>query len=85
MHTPTATTHYYHYLRSSSFPGPNPGPNPGPQCKGTLDFIELQNIQLVASMNPSTTVGRYPLSTRFTANARLAYVAYPEKEALFSV
>ena len=36
-------------------------------------------------MNPSTTVGRYPLSTRFTANARLAYVAYPEKEALFSV
>ena len=51
----------------------------------SLDFIELQNIQLVASMNPSTTVGRYPLSTRFTANARLAYVAYPEKEALFSV
>ncbi len=36
-------------------------------------------------MNPSTTVGRYPLSTRFTANVRLAYVGYPEKESLYSI
>ena len=50
-----------------------------------LDFVGLQNIHLVASMNPSTTVGRYPLSTRFTANVRLAYVGYPEKESLYSI
>ena len=29
-------------------------------------------------MNPSTTVGRYPLSTRFTANVR-SPVSYPER------
>ena len=34
-------------------------------------------------MNPSTTVGRYPLSTRFTA-VRLAYVGY-QKEQLYSI
>ena len=33
-----------------------------------LDFVGLRNVHLVASMNPSTTVGRYPLSKRFTAN-----------------
>ena len=36
-------------------------------------------------MNPSTNVGRYNLSTRFTANVRLAYLAYPDKEALNSI
>ena len=50
-----------------------------------LDFVGLQNIHIVASMNPSTTVGRYPLSTRFTANVRVAYVGYPDKEELFSI
>ena len=40
---------------------------------------------MVASMNPSTNVGRYQLSTRFTANARLAYVSYPDKESLNSI
>ena len=50
-----------------------------------LDFVGLQNIHVVASMNPSTTVGRYPLTSRFTANVRLACVAYPEKDALYSI
>eukprot|EP00966_Prymnesium_polylepis_P242883 5616945-Prymnesium_polylepis.1 len=36
-------------------------------------------------MNPSTTVGRYALTTRFTANVRIACVAYPEKDALNSI
>ena len=36
-------------------------------------------------MNPSTNVGRYNLSTRFTANVRLAYLAYPDKESLNSI
>jgi len=50
-----------------------------------LDFVGLQGIQIVASMNPSTTLGRYPLSTRFTANVRLGYVHYPDKESLSSI
>lgn len=50
-----------------------------------LDFVGLQGIQIVASMNPSTTVGRFPLSTRFTANVRLGYVHYPDKESLGSI
>ena len=50
-----------------------------------LDFVGLQNIHVVASMNPSTTVGRYPLTTRFTANVRLACISYPDKEALNSI
>ena len=28
-------------------------------------------------MNPATTIGRYVLSTRFTANVRIAYIDYP--------
>eukprot|EP00327_Prymnesium_parvum_P015469 CAMPEP_0113281722 /NCGR_PEP_ID=MMETSP0008_2-20120614/28451_1 /TAXON_ID=97485 /ORGANISM="Prymnesium parvum" /LENGTH=3313 /DNA_ID=CAMNT_0000132155 /DNA_START=19 /DNA_END=9960 /DNA_ORIENTATION=- /assembly_acc=CAM_ASM_000153 len=50
-----------------------------------LDFVGLQNVHVVASMNPSTTVGRYALTTRFTANVRIACVSYPEKEALNSI
>ena len=50
-----------------------------------LDFVRLQGIQIVASMTPSATVGRYPLSTRFTANVRLAYMGYPTKESLGTI
>lgn len=28
-------------------------------------------------MNPATTIGRYVLSSRFTANVRIAYIDYP--------
>ena len=45
----------------------------------------MQDVHVVASMNPSTNVGRYQLSTRFTANVRLAYVSYPDKESLNSI
>ena len=50
-----------------------------------LDFVGLKDVHVVASMNPSGNVGRYPLSTRFTANVRLAYVSYPDKDALNSI
>ncbi len=42
-----------------------------------LDFVTLERIQIVASMNPSSTLGRYKLSTRFTAMVRIAFVDYP--------
>ena len=42
-----------------------------------LDFVAMERISIVASMNPSTTIGRHKISTRFTANVRLAYMDYP--------
>jgi dynein heavy chain 2 len=48
-----------------------------------LEFVYLdEKIQIVASMNPASTIGRYELSTRFTANCRIAYVDYPTTEEL---
>lgn len=35
-----------------------------------LEFLRIQKIQIVCSMNAATTVGRHPLSTRFTAVVR---------------
>jgi P-loop containing dynein motor region len=37
-----------------------------------LEWVGLEKIQIVASMNPATTVGRHPLSTRFTAIVRIS-------------
>ena len=36
-------------------------------------------------MNPSTTIGRHKISTRLTANVRIAYVEYPTSEELMPV
>ena len=48
-----------------------------------LEFVYLdEKIQIVASMNPPGTIGRFPLSTRFTAIVRIAYVDYPTQEEL---
>ena len=33
-------------------------------------------------MNPATTVGRHRLSSRFTANVRIAYMEYSSPEEL---
>lgn len=49
----------------------------------SLEFIHLdEKIQLVASMAPSSTVGRHELSTRFTANVRILFIEYPNAEEL---
>ena len=50
-----------------------------------LEFLRLERIQIVASMNAATTVGRHPLSTRFTAVVRICVVDYPETNELVSV
>lgn len=50
-----------------------------------LDYTHLERIQIVASMNPSTTVGRHVLNARFTANVRIAVVDYPAREELVNV
>jgi dynein heavy chain 2 len=36
-------------------------------------------------MNPSSTIGRHKISTRFTANVRIAYMEYPTNEELAPV
>lgn len=50
-----------------------------------MEFVYLERIQIVASMNPSTTIGRHKISTRFTANVRIAYAEYPLNEELVPV
>ena len=36
-------------------------------------------------MNPSSTIGRHRISTRFTANVRICYMEYPTNEELVPV
>ena len=50
-----------------------------------LEFLKLEKIQIVASINAATTVGRHPVSTRFTAIVRICVVDYPENSELVSV
>jgi len=50
-----------------------------------LEFVVLERIQIVASMNPSSTIGRHKISTRFTANVRICYMEYPSNEELVPV
>jgi dynein heavy chain 2 len=50
-----------------------------------LEFVYLERIQIVASMNPSSTIGRHKISTRFTANVRIYYMSYPEDHELVPV
>ena len=42
-----------------------------------LEFVYLEKIQIIASMNPSSTVGRFEITTRFTGNVRILFVDYP--------
>eukprot|EP00899_Mesostigma_viride_P029629 jgi/Mesvir1/9851/Mv22388-RA.1 len=46
------------------------------------EFIGLQRIQIAASMNPATSVGRHHLTSRFTAVLGLAYMTYASREEL---
>jgi dynein heavy chain 2 len=50
-----------------------------------LEFLRIERIQVVASINAATTVGRHPLSTRFTAVVRILVVDYPETSELVNV
>jgi len=50
-----------------------------------LEFLHIERIQIVCSMNPATTVGRWPLSTRFTAIVRVGILDYPEASELVNV
>ena len=45
----------------------------------------LDRIQIVASMNPSTTVGRHALSPRFTSLMRTVCIGYPDTAQLQTI
>ena len=50
-----------------------------------LEFVSLERVQIVASMNPSSTVGRHMLSPRFTAIVRIVSVEYPTRDELIHI
>ena len=50
-----------------------------------LEFVSLERVQIVASMNPSSTVGRHNLSPRFTAIVRIVSVDYPPRDELIHI
>ncbi|KAJ3042257.1 Cytoplasmic dynein 2 heavy chain 1 [Rhizophlyctis rosea] len=50
-----------------------------------LEWVSIENVQIVASMNPSSTMGRHKLSTRFTSVIRQCFISYPEREQLQAV
>lgn len=47
-----------------------------------LEFVNLENIQIVGSMNPTNTLGRHKLSTRFTSIVRICSINYPNEDQL---
>ncbi|KAM4699205.1 cytoplasmic dynein 2 heavy chain 1 [Discoglossus pictus] len=47
-----------------------------------LEWVGLENIQIVASMSAGGTIGRHKLTTRFTSVVRICAVDYPEREQL---
>ena len=50
-----------------------------------LEWVCLEGVQVVASMNPSTTLGRSELSPRFTSLVRVLCVEYPDRAQLQEV
>lgn len=42
-----------------------------------LEFVQIQNIILVGSMNPPDGLGRNKLSARFTSSVRILHMEYP--------
>lgn len=47
-----------------------------------LEFLRLQNIQIVATMAPVTNSGRQQISSRLTSIMRAAHITYPERDEL---
>ena len=47
-----------------------------------LEFVRLENIQIVGSMNPNVTIGRHKLPSRFTSIVRIFSISYPSDDQL---
>ncbi len=51
----------------------------------SLEWIALESIQIIASVNPGGSLGRHTLSTRLTSIVRLCSVEYPSNDQLQAV
>ncbi|OWK62944.1 Cytoplasmic dynein 2 heavy chain 1 [Lonchura striata] len=50
-----------------------------------LEWVGLENIQIVASMSAGGTLGRHKLTSRFTSIVRVCAIDYPEREQLQTI
>ncbi|XP_068037518.1 cytoplasmic dynein 2 heavy chain 1 isoform X5 [Anomalospiza imberbis] len=50
-----------------------------------LEWVGLENIQIVASMSAGGQLGRHKLTSRFTSIVRLCAIDYPEREQLQTI
>ncbi|KAK7096855.1 hypothetical protein V1264_003902 [Littorina saxatilis] len=50
-----------------------------------LEWVGLEGVQLVASMNAGSGLGRHKLTSRFTSVVRICNIGYPGKEQLQAI
>ncbi|XP_057314672.1 cytoplasmic dynein 2 heavy chain 1-like isoform X2 [Hydractinia symbiolongicarpus] len=50
-----------------------------------LEWVGLDGVQIVASMNSSSSLGRHQLSSRFTSIVRICSIGYPNKTELETI
>ncbi|KAG5475409.1 hypothetical protein LSCM1_03523 [Leishmania martiniquensis] len=50
-----------------------------------LEWVKVERVQIVASMNPNPSAGRYPVTPRLLALASIVTVSYPSKMSLVQV
>ncbi|XP_064610087.1 cytoplasmic dynein 2 heavy chain 1-like isoform X3 [Liolophura sinensis] len=50
-----------------------------------LEWVGLEGVQVVASMNGGNTLGRHKLTTRFTSVVRICSIGYPDREQLQAI
>lgn len=50
-----------------------------------LEWVGLEGVQIIASMNSGSTLGRHALSTRFTSIVRICCVGYPDTDQLETI
>ncbi|KAM9801492.1 cytoplasmic dynein 2 heavy chain 1 [Neosynchiropus ocellatus] len=50
-----------------------------------LEWVSLENIQVVASMSTGGTVGSHALTSRFTSIVRICTIDYPDREQLQTI
>ena len=51
----------------------------------TLEWVSLENTQIVATLSPALTLGRYSVTTRLTSVLRICYIPSPDPNHLLTV
>eukprot|EP00796_Vickermania_ingenoplastis_P004422 gene4422-3221_t len=50
-----------------------------------LEWVTIEKVQIVGSMNPPGSMGRYPVAPRFLAITSVLALSYPSKDALLLI